>query len=235
MQLDCFRCPPDGSRFPSVEDVPYCSKLLRSTIWRRACAAVGEGAVRISHFTRPNRGPRLGVNVNARLDAGLVSFIGKLRSATSRFEGGCVLALVGALLFPTGAASQTLSATLTDPAAKGKEDEQVRGTATFTLDAPKGTIEFSIFVRPPAIATEQVSVHLGTPSDPGPTIFILAEGESQNPIQGAIHRGAEIAQPEDGIEDWDDALRAMSQDKTFLKIASRSDPVAGLVGVIRRP
>jgi hypothetical protein len=145
-----------------------------------------------------------------------------------------VFMLFWLLAFATAAHAQTFSAVLTDPAAKGKEAEQVRATATLTLDAPKETIEFSIVVRPPLVAAQQVSVNLGTPSEPGPAIFVLADGESRILIQGAIHRGAELAQPEDGIDDWEDALTAIAQNKTFLKMETPAYPVGELAGRIRR-
>jgi hypothetical protein len=157
---------------------------------------------------------------------------GRLLTASSCFHSVYLLSLLAALLFPNMAAAQTFSAVLTDPAATGKESEQAKGTARLTLDASKETLEFFVVLRP-VTPTQQISVNLGTPSDPGPAIFVLADAESQNPIHGAVHRGAETSQPEHGINGWDDAIRALSQSKTFLRVESSTYPISGLAGTLK--
>ena len=151
-----------------------------------------------------------------------------------RLVGKGMLTLVVVLAFHTAAAAQTLTAALTDPTAKGKDEGQVLGTATFTLEGGKDVMTFSIVFKSALIAGRQVSINLGTPTQPGPAIFVLADGESPSPIQGSLRRGAETPQPDSGIHDWDDAINAMLQNNTLLKMESPNYPIAGLTGTIKR-
>lgn len=73
----------------------------------------------------------------------------------------------------------------------------------------------------------------GTPSKPGPAIFTLADGQALSPIEGAVRRGNEIPQPSEGIYDWDDAIGAIFQNKTFLLMESPAYP-QGVSGRIKR-
>jgi hypothetical protein len=127
--------------------------------------------------------------------------------------------------------AQTFTAVLTDAGAKGKV--QVLGNATFTLDAANDVLHFTIIFRSDLFANQQISVNVGSPARPGPAIFVLAAGQALSPIEGAVHRGAEIAQPEHRINDWDDAIDAMFQNKTFVLMESPSYP-SGVSGRVKR-
>src|SRR4030095_2671199 len=95
---------------------------------------------------------------------------------------------------------------------------------TFTLDDVNDELSFAIIFRSDLFANQHISINLGTPSKPGPAIFTLADGQALSPIEGAVRRGNEIPQVSEGIYDWDDAIGAIFQNKTFLLMEAPAYP-----------
>lgn len=111
---------------------------------------------------------------------------------------------------------------------------QGSGHAEVRLRRDAREMDFEVTFENLTSQANRAHIHLGGPSEDGPILFTLREGNFSSPLEGTVREEHFHALPDQGVNTFDEGVRAIEEGRTYVHIHTENHPAGEIRGQLER-